>query len=107
MTKSVSCMECERLTEKVVQLGMKIETMDEIRENEQFIDSLAAAVQSAENGQTFIHGITSNLEHPITGFADTLPWICPNATGAAAEAPKPVFPNDASYWHSMGARPKA
>ncbi|KAJ8345975.1 hypothetical protein SKAU_G00301680 [Synaphobranchus kaupii] len=40
-------------------------------------------------------------------MADTLPWMGPNATGLAAEAPKPAFPNDASYWHSIGARPKA
>ncbi|KAJ8346567.1 hypothetical protein SKAU_G00279680 [Synaphobranchus kaupii] len=40
-------------------------------------------------------------------MADTLPWMGPNATGLAAEAPKPAFPNDASHWHSIGARPKA
>ncbi|KAJ8347977.1 hypothetical protein SKAU_G00265660 [Synaphobranchus kaupii] len=40
-------------------------------------------------------------------MADTLPWMGPNATGLAAETPKPAFPNDASHWHSIGARPKA
>ncbi|KAJ8369456.1 hypothetical protein SKAU_G00094840 [Synaphobranchus kaupii] len=39
-------------------------------------------------------------------MADTLPWMGPNTTGLAAEAPKPAFPNDASYWHSIGIRPK-
>lgn len=37
----------------------------------------------------------------------SLPWMCTNTFGAAAEAPKPAFPNDASYWHSTSARQKA
>lgn len=39
-------------------------------------------------------------------LADTLPWMCPNTTGAAAGAPKPAFPNEA-YWHGTGADLKA
>lgn len=72
--------------------------------NEQFMDSVAAAEQHVENGQTFIHVVTSHLEHPIT---DLTLWICPNTTGAPTEASKPAFPNDASYWHRMGAKPEA
>lgn len=59
-------------------------------------------VHGAENGRTFIHGIDSPVEHPGTVLADTL-----DATGSAAEAPKPAFPNDASYWHRTGTRPRA
>lgn len=84
----------------------KIETLHQIRESEQFIDSVATTVEGTKppnaNGHThiFIHWITSNVEHPFTDLADTLSWICLNATGLAVEAPKPAFPNDVSYWHS-------
>ncbi|KAL7404271.1 hypothetical protein ABVT39_012305 [Epinephelus coioides] len=59
------------------------------------------------DGQTFIYGNTTNVEHTIADLADTISWICPNTTGSAAEAPKLAFPNDPSYWHRPGARPKA
>ncbi|KAL7397468.1 hypothetical protein ABVT39_022517 [Epinephelus coioides] len=106
MAKSVSCTECERLTEMIRQLQMKNETLQQIRENEQFIDSVAANIQGAD-GQTGVYGNTTNVEHTIADLADTIPWICPNTTGSAAEAPKLAFPNDPSYWHRTGARPKA
>ncbi len=89
-----------------MQLEKKIEMQHQTHESEQFIDSVEVPIQGAD-GQTFIQRIKSNVEHPITDLADTLPCICTNATGLAAEAPKPAFPNDASYWHSTGARPKA
>lgn len=40
-----------------------LKSENQIRENEQFIDSVGAPVQGAENGQTFIHGITLAVEH--------------------------------------------
>ena len=94
------------------QLEKKTEMLHQILESEQIIDSLAATVQGTKtpnaNGQTqtYIHEIASDVEHPVTDLADTLHWICPNATGLAAEAPKPAFPNDASYWHSTSDRSK-
>ncbi|KAL7372750.1 hypothetical protein ABVT39_021796 [Epinephelus coioides] len=106
MAKSVSCTECERLTETIRQLQKKNETLQQTRESEQFIDSAAANIQGAD-GQTFIFGNTSNVEHTIADLADTIPWICPNTTGSAAEAPKLAFPNNPSCWHRTGARPKA
>ena len=106
MAKSVSCTECERLTETVRQLQEKIDTRQQIRESEQFIDSVAATILGAD-GQSCIYGNTSNVEHTIADLADTIPWICPNTTESAAEAPKLAFPNDPSYWHRTGARPKA
>ncbi|KAL7374885.1 hypothetical protein ABVT39_008540 [Epinephelus coioides] len=45
MAKSVSCTECERLTETIRQLQMKNETLQQIHESEQFIDSVAANMQ--------------------------------------------------------------
>lgn len=90
MAKSVSCTECERLTETIRQLQKKNETLQQIRESEQFIDSVAANIQGAD-GQTFIYGNTTNVEHTIADLADTIPWICPNTTGSAAEAPKLAF----------------
>ncbi len=72
----------ERLTEKITQLEKKIETLHQTHESEPFIDSVAVTIQGAE-GETFTQGITSNVEHPITDLADTLPWICPNAAGLA------------------------
>lgn len=106
--KSVSCEECERLIERITQLEKKIESLQQIRESEQFIDSVAASMHLAEpanaNGQTQTFN-TSSVEHPDMDLADTLPWICPNTTGYSA--PKPAPPNDASHWHRIGARPKA
>lgn len=90
MAKSVSCTECERLTETIRQLQKKNETLQQIRESEQFIDSVAANIQGAD-GQTFIYGNTTNVEHTIADLADTVPWICPNTSGLAAEAPKLAF----------------
>lgn len=57
------------------------EALHQICENETFIESIAAAAQGAENGQTFLRRSTSAVEQPVTDLADTLPWICPNATG--------------------------
>ncbi|KAL7393455.1 hypothetical protein ABVT39_011044 [Epinephelus coioides] len=88
------------------QLQKKNEMLQQIRESGQFIDSAAANIQGADE-QTFIYGNTTNVEHTTTDLADTIPWICPNTTGSAAEAPKLAFPNDRSYWHRTGARPKA
>ncbi|KAL7394085.1 hypothetical protein ABVT39_020320 [Epinephelus coioides] len=88
------------------QLQKKNETLQQICESEQFIDSVAANIQGAD-GQTVIYGNTTNVEHTIADLADTIPWICPNTAGSAAEAPKLAFPSDPSYWHRTGARPKA
>lgn len=41
--------------------------------------------QGAQYGQ---HRVISNIEYPATDLPDTLPWICPEVTGATAEAPK-------------------
>lgn len=79
MAKSVSCTDCERLTglsERIAQLEKKIDKLHQI----------AVCIHVAENGQTFIHGITSAVEHPATDLADTLPWTCPNTSGSAVEA---------------------
>ncbi|KAL7380858.1 hypothetical protein ABVT39_025064 [Epinephelus coioides] len=85
---------------------LKNETLEQIRESEQFIDSVTANIQGAD-GQTGVYGNTTDVEHTIPDLAGTIPWICPNTTGSAAEAPKLAFPNDPSYWHRTGARPKA
>jgi len=40
--------------------------------------------------QTFLHGITADVEPHTADLADTLPWMCPNDTGISGEAPKPA-----------------
>lgn len=84
----------------------KIETLHQKCEVEQLIESIAATVQDAHNGQTFRNGITSNLEHPNTDLADTLTWICLNTSLATAEVSNPTSSTDTSCWHRSGARPK-
>ncbi len=42
--KLVSCMECERLIERITQLEKMIETLHQIHESEQFVDSGATTI---------------------------------------------------------------
>lgn len=88
-------------------------TQLEIRENEQFIDSMATnlGLEPVSNGLTLIDiqelTGTSNLDHSVTDLIDAFPRTCLDATGLAAEAFKSTLPSDSSCWHSNGARPKA
>lgn len=76
MAKSVSCTQFEQ---ELRSLKRKLKHC--ICENEQIIDSGAAC-------------------WTWTDLADTVRWMCPNATGSTVEAPKPVLPHDVSYWHN-------
>lgn len=78
-----------------------------IHENKQFIESIAATVEDAESGQMCIHGITSPVEHPVMDLADTLPLGVSWSPWISCSDSQTSFPNDASYWHSTNARPKA
>jgi len=103
-------------------LEKQIETLQQIHENEQYIDTITTtiALNTNTNGQrqTFLNAAT-NVEPLVTDVADTLPW---NATGLAVEAPRTysdavrgsgftaettrALPNGASHWHLTGAKPK-
>ncbi len=80
--KLVSCTECERLTERITQLEKKIETLHQICESEQFIDSVAVTIQGSDGQTFFIQGITTNVEHLITDLADTLLSLAAEANPA-------------------------
>lgn len=96
----------ERMNETKTQL--------EIRENEQFIDSMAANLGLEpldSNGftQIDIQELTgvSNLDHSVVDLIDAFPRTCLDATGLAGEAFKSTLPSGSSCWYSNGARPKA
>ena len=80
----VSCTEWERLSVRITQLEKRIETLQDIRANEEFIDYITASVQAVEPScakgltQTFLRGITADVESHAADLADTLPWMCPN-----------------------------
>ena len=98
---------------RITQLEKRIEMLQEICASEEFIDSIIAPVQVVEPPcakgltQTFLHGITADVEPHAADLADTLPWMCPNDTGISGEAPKSDGPTDISYWNSVGAKPKS
>lgn len=74
----------------------------------ELIDSVAVMVQGTKlpNANRKTHVSTQDYikyRAPVMDLADMLPWMCPNATGLAAHAPKEAFHNDASYWHNIGA----
>jgi len=122
MKESVSCTECKRLNEKITLLKKEIETLQQICENEQYIDAMATTIALNMNTnrqtQTFLYRAT-NVEPPVTDMADTLPW---NATGLDVEAPSTysdairgsgftaettqALLNDASHCHHTGDKPK-
>lgn len=56
----------------------------------QTLDTLATPVQLPDDRHTYIHRITPNMERSVSHLADTLPWMCSNTTGAAAEAPSQI-----------------
>ncbi|KAL7378276.1 hypothetical protein ABVT39_011255 [Epinephelus coioides] len=65
MAKSVSCTECERLTETIRQLQKKNETLQQTRESEQFIDSAAANIQGLVLDQKHFNS-SQDLELHVT-----------------------------------------
>ena len=85
---SVSCTECERLSVWITQLKKRIETLQDIRANEEFIIAPVQAVEpSCAKGltQIFLHGIPADVEFRASDLADTLPWMFPNDTGISGE----------------------
>jgi len=63
---SVSCRECEQLSVRITQLEKRIETLQDISANEEFIDSIIAPVQAVKPScakgltQIFLCWITAN-----------------------------------------------
>jgi len=58
---SVSCPECESLSVRITQLEKRIETLQDIRANEEFIDSIIAPVLAVEQAQEPKNHVPKNL----------------------------------------------
>ncbi|KAG1934528.1 hypothetical protein F2P79_019769 [Pimephales promelas] len=89
-------------------------TQIEIRESEQFIDSVAAnlglePLDSNGHTQVDIQELTGapSLDHSVADLIDGLPRTCVDATGLAGEPFGSAFPGGSSCWYRNGARPKA
>ena len=63
---SVSCTECERLSVRTTQLEKRIEKLQDIRANKEFIDPIIALVQAVE--PSCAKGLAKGLSVILTDF---------------------------------------
>ncbi|KAM3613294.1 uncharacterized protein V6R79_023580 [Siganus canaliculatus] len=122
-TKSVTCAECRRLNDTIVTLGKRIESLQQIREDEHFIDSAAASViQTTGLPNPDVPTLSArcgSTEHPGIDLGDTIPWNFPDnpsapegrrtyASVVCDPGPTTLVTTTLSpaQWHRTGDRPK-
>lgn len=110
-SKSLSCIGCGKLPERIIQLEKKIETLKDIRKSEQLIDSVLAVVHSNEQSQAngnsnttgklhiAINEHVSNNEHLFMNYRTPLNMPQQHWINCSACKTCLALPNDPNYWH--------
>ncbi|KAM3600182.1 uncharacterized protein V6R79_019068 [Siganus canaliculatus] len=85
-TKSATCAECRRLNDTIVNLEKRIESLQQISEDEHFIDSAAASVIQTTGlpnpDVPTLSASCGSTEHPGIDLGDTIPWNFPDNPSA-------------------------